>query len=138
MFIDDPTFYYWLVLQSLINYISGTIVFVPIYFKLMQENYQRNLRIVALGWYGINTLLGIFGFLIYKYFYHQIVPLYVLFGITLSTIAFFAILGFMYSGISFDFFNNPHKLETKRVIIGMIISVIGIILTVILFLWPIS
>ena len=48
MFIDDPTFYYWLVFGSLINYISGTIVFVPIYFKLRQENYKRNLRIVAL------------------------------------------------------------------------------------------
>jgi hypothetical protein len=134
MFIDDSTFYYWLVFKSLINYISDTIVFVPIYSKLRQENYKRNLRIVALGWYGTNTLLGIFGLLIYKYFYHQIVPLYIILWITLSTIAFFAILGFMYAGISFDFFNNPHKLETKRVVDGMIISVMGIVLAAILFL----
>jgi len=134
MFIDDSTFYYWLVFDSLINYISDTIVFVPIYSKLRQENNKRNLRIVALGWYGTNTLLGIFGLLIYKYFYHQIVPLYILLWITLSTIAFFAILGFMYAGISFDFFNNPHKLETKRVVDGMIISVMGIVLAAILFL----
>ena len=134
VFIDDPTFYYWLVFGSLINYISGTIVFVPMYFKLIQEKYQRNLRIVALGWYGMNTLLGIFGLLIYKYFYHQVVPLYLLIWITLSTIAFFAILGFMYAGITPDFFNNPHKLETKRVVVGMIISVMGIVLAVILFL----
>jgi len=134
MFIDDSTFYYWLVFDSLINYISDTIVFVPIYSKLRQENYKRNLRIVALGWYGTNTLLGIFGLLIYKYFYHQIAPLYILLWITLSTIAFFAILGFMYAGISFDFFNNPHKLETKRVVDGMIISVMGIVLAAILFL----
>jgi|GEM_PF-1184323 len=134
MFIDDSTFYYWLVFDSLINYISDTIVFVPIYSKLRLENYKRNLRIVALGWYGTNTLLGIFGLLIYKYFYHQIVPLYILLWITLSTIAFFAILGFMYAGISFDFFNNPHKLETKRVVDGMIISVMGIVLAAILFL----
>jgi len=45
-----------------------------------------------------------------------------------------AILGFMYAGITPDFFNNPHKLETKRVVVGMMISVTGIVLAVILFL----
>lgn len=45
-----------------------------------------------------------------------------------------AVLGFMYAGISFDFFNNPHKLETKRVAAGMMISVIGVVLAVILLL----
>jgi len=45
-----------------------------------------------------------------------------------------AILGFMYAGITLDFFNNPHKLETKRVVAGMMISVTGIVLAVILFL----
>jgi hypothetical protein len=45
-----------------------------------------------------------------------------------------AVLGFMYAGISFDFFNNPHKLETKRVAAGMMISAMGIALAVILFL----
>jgi hypothetical protein len=134
MFIDDSTFYYWLVFDSLINYISGTIVFVPIYSKLRQENYKRNLKIVALGWYGITTVLGVLVLSIYKYLYHQIVPLYILLWITLSTIAFFAILGFMYTGITPGFFNNPHKLETKRVVDSMIISVMGIVLAVILFL----
>jgi hypothetical protein len=134
MFIDDSTFYYWLVFDSLINYISGTIVFVPIYSKLRQENYKRNLRIVALGWYGITTVLGVLVLSIYKYFYHQVVPLYLLIWTILSTMVFFAILGFMYTGITLDFFNNPHKLETKRVVVGMIISVMGIVLAVILFL----
>jgi hypothetical protein len=40
----------------------------------------------------------------------------------------------MYASISFDFFNNPHKLETKRVVTDMMISAMGIVLAVILFL----
>jgi hypothetical protein len=45
-----------------------------------------------------------------------------------------AILGFMYAGVTLEFFNNPHKLETKRIVAGMMISVTGIALAVVLFL----
>jgi hypothetical protein len=114
MFIDDLTFYYRLVFGTLINYISGTIVFVPIYFKLIQEKCQRNLRIVTLGWCGTNTLLGVFELLIHKYFYHQIVPLYILLWITLSTIAFLAILGYMYAGIIPDGINEMFVMPYNR------------------------
>lgn len=134
MLFDDPTFYYSMALQSLINYISGTIVFIPIYFKLRQENYKRNLRITALGWYIINAILGALGLSIYKNVYHQIAPLYLSLGVALIIIIIMGILGFTYAGIGFNFFTNPSKLETRKVAVGMIISVLGILLAITLFL----
>jgi hypothetical protein len=134
VFIDDPTFCYWLVLGSLINYISGTVVFVPVYFRLKQENYRRNLRIVALGWYGANTSLSVLGLLVYKYFYHQALPLYLQLWTALSIVAISALLGLIYAGIGLDFFDRPRGLKATRVAGGLTISVLGLVLAVIAFL----
>jgi hypothetical protein len=78
--------------------------------------------------------LGSLGLLVYKYVFHRIAPLYVSLAVALSVITVTAILGFMYAGVTLEFFNNPHKLETKRVVAGVMISLTGIALAVILFL----
>jgi hypothetical protein len=54
--------------------------------------------------------------------------------VALSVTSVTAILGFVYAGITPEFFNNPHKLEAKRVAIGMMIPLTGMVLAVILFL----
>ncbi|MFP3202092.1 MAG: hypothetical protein RXR43_07585 [Sulfolobus sp.] len=95
---------------------------------------KKRVRKVIIGYYSEVVALGSLGLLVYKYVFHQITPLYISLAVALSVITLTAILGFMYAGVSFDFFNNPHKLETKRFVVGMIISVMGIVLAVILFL----
>jgi hypothetical protein len=99
-----------------------------------KEDARKRVRKVLVGYYGEGVALGSLGLLVYKYVFHQITPLYVSLAVALSVVTVTAILGFMHASISFDFFNNPHKLETKRVVTGMMISVTGIVLAVILFL----
>ncbi len=99
-----------------------------------KEEAKRRVRKVLVGYYGKGVALGYLGFLVYKYVFHQIAPFYISLVVALSVITVTAILGFMYASISFDFFNNPHKLETKRVVTDMMISAMGIVLAVILFL----
>jgi hypothetical protein len=99
-----------------------------------KEDTKRRVRKVIIGYYGEGVALGSLGLLVYKYVFHQIAPLCVSLAVALSVIAVTAILGFMYAGVTLEFFNNPHKLETKRVVAGMMISVIDVVLAVILFL----
>jgi hypothetical protein len=89
---------------------------------------------VIIGYYGEVVALRFLGLLINKYVFHQIAPLYISLAVVLSVTSVTAILGFVYAGVTPEFFNNPHKLEAKRVAVGMMISLTGMVLAVILFL----
>jgi len=134
MFISEPNFYYHLAFSTIPFMFAVILGFLTVYPKVKKEDAKRRVRKVIIGYYGEGVALGSLGLLVYKYVFHQIAPLYVSLAVALSVMTVTAVLGFMYAGISFDFFNNPHKLETKRVVAGMMISVMGIVLAVILFL----
>jgi hypothetical protein len=134
MFISDPNFYYHLAFNTIPFTFAVILGFLTVYPMVKKEDVKRRVRKVIVGYYGEGVALGSLGLLVYKYVFHQTAPLYVSLAVALSVITVTAVLGFMYAGISFDFFKNPHKLETKRVVAGMMISVTGIVLAVILFL----
>ena len=134
MFISDPNFYYHLAFNTIPFTFAVILGFLTVYPMVKKEDTKRRVRKVIIGYYGEGVALGSLGLLVYKYVFHQTAPLYVSLAVALSVMAVTAVLGFMYAGISFDFFDNPHKLETKRVVVGMMISVTGIMLAVILFL----
>jgi len=134
MFISDPNFYYYLAFNTIPFTFAVILGFLTVYPMVKKEDAKKRVRKVIIGYYGIGVALGSLGLLVYKYVFHQIAPLYVSLAVALSVMTVTAVLGFMYAGITPDFFNNPHKLETKRVVAGMMISVTGIVLAVILFL----
>jgi hypothetical protein len=103
---------------------------------LFQSNeFSQKMKVgkVVIGYYGEVVALGSLGLLVYKYVFHLIVRLYTSLAVALSVISVTAILGFMYADITPEFFNNPHKLEAKRVAVGMMISLTGMVMAVILF-----
>jgi phosphoglycerol transferase MdoB-like AlkP superfamily enzyme len=134
MFISEPNFYYYLAFSTIPFTFAVILGLFTVYPMVKKEDAKKRVRKVIIGYYSEVVALGSLGLLVYKYVFHQITPLYISLAVALSVITLTAILGFMYAGVSFDFFNNPHKLETKRVVVGMIISVMGIVLAVILFL----
>jgi len=134
MFISEPNFYYHLAFSTIPFTFVVILGFLTVYPMVKKEDARKRVRKVLVGYYGEGVALGSLGLLVYKYVFHQITPLYVSLAVALSVVTVTAILGFMHASISFDFFNNPHKLETKRVVTGMMISVTGIVLAVILFL----
>jgi len=134
MFITDPNFYYCLACSAITLPLAVILGLLTIYPMVKKEDAKRRVRKVIIGYYDEGVALGSLGLLVYKYVFHEVAPLYISLAVALSVIALTAILGFMYAGIGIEFFNNPHKLETKRVAIGMIISMTGIILAVVLFL----
>ena len=134
MFISEPNFYYYLAFSTIPFTFAVILVLFTVYPMVKKEDTKRRVRKVIIGYYGEGVALGSLGLLVYKYVFHQIAPLCVSLAVALSVIAVTAILGFMYAGVTLEFFNNPHKLETKRVVAGMMISVIDVVLAVILFL----
>jgi len=134
MFISEPNFYYYLAFNTIPFTFVVILGFLTVYPMVKKEDTKRRVRKVIIGYYGEGVALGSLGLLVYKYVFHQIAPLCVSLAVALSVIAVTAILGFMYAGVTLEFFNNPHKLETKRVVAGMMISVIDVVLAVILFL----
>jgi hypothetical protein len=134
MFISDPNFYYHLAFNTIPFTFAVILGFLTVYPTVKKEDAKKKVRKVIIGYYGEGVALGSLGLLVYEYVFHQTAPLYVSLAVALSVMTVTAVLGFMYAGIGFDFFNNPHKLETKRVVAGMMISVTGIMLAVILFL----
>jgi len=134
MFISEPNFYYHLAFSTIPFMFAVILGFLTVYPKVKKEDAKRRVRKVIIGYYGEGVALGSLGLLVYKYVFHQIAPLYVSLAVALSVMTVTAILGFMYAGVTLEFFNNPHKLETKRVVAGMMISAMGIALAVILFL----
>lgn len=134
MFISEPNFYYYLAFNIIPFTFAVILGFLTVYPMVKKEDARKRVGKVIIGYYGEGVALGSLGLLVYKYVFHQITPLYVSLAVALSVITVTAVLGLMYAGITPDFFKNPHKLETKRVVTGMMISVTGIMLAVILFL----
>ena len=134
MFISEPNFYSYLAFSTIPFTFAVILGFFTIYRMVKKEEVKKRAKKVIIGYYGEGVALGSLGLLVYKYVFHQIAPLYVSLAVALSVMTVTAVLGFMYAGITPDFFNNPHKLETKRVAVGMMISAMGIVLATILFL----
>ncbi|MFP3234397.1 MAG: hypothetical protein RXR08_12235 [Sulfolobaceae archaeon] len=134
MFISDPDFYYYLAFNTIPFTFAVILGFFTVYPMVKKEDAKKRVRKVLVGYYSEGVALGSLGLLVYKFVFNQIAPLYISLAVALSVITVTAVLGFTYAGISFDFFNNPHKLEMKRVVTGMMISATGIVLAVILFL----
>jgi len=134
MFISEPNFYYHLAFSTIPFMFAVILGFLTVYPMVKKEDAKKRVRKVIIGYYGEGVALGSLGLLVYKYVFHQIAPLYVSLAVALSVMTVTAILGFMYAGVTLEFFNNPHKLETKRIVAGMMISVTGIALAVVLFL----
>ncbi|MEM1625847.1 MAG: hypothetical protein QXV69_00930 [Sulfolobaceae archaeon] len=134
MFISNPNFYYYLAFSTIPFTFAVILGLLTVYPMIKKEDVKKRLSKFIIGYYGELVTLSSLGLLVYKYVFHQIAPLYISLAVALSVMTLTAILGFMYAGISPDFFSNPHKLETKRVAIGMVISVTGIVLAVVLFL----